>query len=98
MPISKEEVKYIAHLARLGLTEAEVGHFQTQLEVILEYVSKLEKLDVSQTPPTAHVLDIRNVYRPDEVRPSLDPQKILKSAPSREGSFFKVPKVIEDQT
>lgn len=95
MAISKEEVKYIANLARLGLTEEEVGHFQTQLEVILQYIDKLTKLDVAKTLPTAHVLDIKNVYRPDEVKPSLDPQKILISAPAKEGNFFKVPRVIE---
>lgn len=95
MAISKDEVRYIANLARLGLTEAEVGHFQTQLEVILGYIDKLKKLDVSKTGPTAHVLDIKNVYRPDEAKPSMDPQKILKISPSHEGNFIKVPKVIE---
>ena len=95
MAISKEEVKYIANLARLGLSEAEVEHFQTQLEVILGYIDKLKKLDVSKTRATAHVLDLRNVLRADKVKPSLNPAKILEISPAKEGNFFKVPKVIE---
>ena len=95
MAISKEEVKYIANLARLGLTDAEVEHFQTQLEVILQYIDKLKTLDVAKTAATAHVLDIRNVTRADKVKPSLDPAKILESSPAKEGNFFKVPKVLE---
>ncbi|MBI5872759.1 MAG: Asp-tRNA(Asn)/Glu-tRNA(Gln) amidotransferase subunit GatC [Candidatus Omnitrophica bacterium] len=95
MAISKEEVKYIANLARLGLAEAEVEHFREQLGSILGYIDKLKKVDVSKIIPMAHVLDIKNVYRQDTVLPSIDPQKVLQNAPSREGQFFKVPKVIE---
>lgn len=95
MAISPEEVRYIAHLARLGLTQEQVAHFQGQLESILGYIDKLRGIDVTGVAPTAHVLDLRNITRPDEVRPSLDPEKILKIAPSREKGFFKVPKVIE---
>jgi aspartyl-tRNA(Asn)/glutamyl-tRNA(Gln) amidotransferase subunit C len=95
MAISREEVRYIANLARIGLTEEEVAHFQGQLEGILEYIDQLKKVDISKTNATAHVLDLKNVYRPDVVRPSLSSEKILKGAPSREGNFFKVPKVIE---
>ncbi len=95
MSISKDDVKYIANLARLGLSETEVGHFQTQLEGILGYIDKLKKLDVTRVKPMAHASDIKNVYRVDSVKPSLDPEKILKIAPARAGNFFKVPKVIE---
>lgn len=95
MAISKEEVKYIANLARLGLSDAEVGHFQIQLEEILEYVDKLKKADVEGISPMAHVLDIKNVYRKDVVSPSIEPEKVLKSSPAKEEQFFKVPKVIE---
>jgi aspartyl-tRNA(Asn)/glutamyl-tRNA(Gln) amidotransferase subunit C len=98
MVISKDEVKYIAHLARIGLSEAEIEHFQKQLESILEYVDKLKKLDVSSVPPTAHVLDITNVYRSDTIKFSLEPVQALKIAPAAQGNFYKVPKVIEDQT
>jgi len=96
MAISKEEVKYIANLARLGLSEEEIAHFQTQLEDVLEYVDKLKEADVSGVSPMAHVLDVKNVYRPDEVKLSIDPEKVFRSAPSKEGNFFKVPKVIDE--
>ncbi len=95
MSISKDDVRYIANLARLGLTEAEIEHFQLQLEGVLGYIDKLKTVDVSKTAPMAHVLDLKNVYRPDTVRPSLDPEKALKLSPAREGRFYKVPKVIE---
>ncbi len=95
MAISKDDVKYIANLARLGLSDAEIEHFQTQLGVILEYIDKLKKIDVSKVSPMAHVLDIKNIYRPDVVKPSIDPQKVLGLSPSKEGNFYKVPKVIE---
>jgi aspartyl-tRNA(Asn)/glutamyl-tRNA(Gln) amidotransferase subunit C len=95
MAITKKDVTYIAALARLGLTEDEIEHFGGQLESILGYIDKLKSLDVSEVPPTAHVLDIKNVYRPDAVMPSLPADKILKCAPATEGQFFKVPKVIE---
>ena len=95
MPISKDEVRYIAHLARLGLTAQEIEHFQGQLEGILAYVDKLKSLDVGAIEPTAHVLDIKNVLREDTVRPSLEPDKALRIAPQKEGGFYKVPRVIE---
>lgn len=95
MPISRKDVTYIAHLARLGLTEEEISHFQGQLESILEYVDKLKTLDVSRVEPMTHVLELKNIYRKDILRPSLDPQAVLKIAPAVQGQFYKVPKVIE---
>mgnify|MGYP001163248306 CR=1 FL=1 len=95
MPISRDDVKHIAHLARLGLTEEEISHFQGQLESILEYVDKLKTVDVSRVEPMTHVLDLKNVYRKDSVMPSIDPQTVLKIAPAAQGQFYEVPKVIE---
>lgn len=96
MPISRDNVIYIAHLARLGLTEEEVSHFQGQLERILEYADKLKTLDVGHVEPMTHILrDFKNVYRKDSVIPSLDPRAVLKIAPAVQGQFYKVPKVIE---
>jgi aspartyl-tRNA(Asn)/glutamyl-tRNA(Gln) amidotransferase subunit C len=95
MPISRDDVKHIAHLARLGLTEEEISHFQGQLESILEYVDKLKTVDVSRVDPMTHVLELKNVYRKDSVVPSIDPQTVLKIAPATQGQFYKVPKVIE---
>jgi len=95
MPISKDEVRYIAHLGRLGLTPEEIEHFQGQLEGILAYIDKLKSLDVKEVEPTAHVLDISNVLRQDAPQPPLETEKALRIAPQREGDFYKVPRVIE---
>ncbi|MFA5039568.1 MAG: Asp-tRNA(Asn)/Glu-tRNA(Gln) amidotransferase subunit GatC [Candidatus Omnitrophota bacterium] len=95
MTISRNDVHYIAHLARLGLTEEEVSHFQVQLEGILRYVDKLKELDISNVEPMAHALDLKNVFRKDEITPSLDPRALMKIAPASQGQFYKVPKVIE---
>ncbi len=95
MPISKEEVRHIAHLARLGLTSGEIEHFQGQLEGILAYIDKLKSLNVEGIEPTAHALDIKDVLRPDVRRPCLEIDKVLRIAPQREGAFYKVPRVIE---
>jgi len=95
MSISKDEVRHLAHLARIGLSDKEIESFQGQLEGILAYVDKLKGLDVDAIEPTAHVLDLKDVLRPDESRPSLDPEKALRAAPQRKDGFYKVPKVIE---
>lgn len=95
MTISRKDVEYIANLARLGLTEEEIGRVQAQLEGILQYVDKLKEPDVANVEPMAHALDLKNVFRKDEVKPSLDPQAVLKIAPASQGQFYKVPKVIE---
>jgi aspartyl-tRNA(Asn)/glutamyl-tRNA(Gln) amidotransferase subunit C len=65
--ISKEEVEHIAKLARLGLTEKEIGKFQKELSLILDYVEKLKEVDVSKVEPTSHLLRVENVMRKDEV-------------------------------
>ncbi len=95
MSISKDDVKYIANLARLGLTDAEVDNLQTQLEVILEYIDKLKKVDVAKTAALTNALYVKNVYRSDVPKASLDPDKVIPSSPAHEGDFFKVPKIIE---
>ena len=95
MSISKDEVRTVAHLARIGLSDKEIEHFQGQLEGILGYIDKLKGLNVDAIAPTAHVLDLKNVQRPDTPQPSLQPEEALRIAPAREGNFYKVPKVIE---
>ena len=95
MSISRDQVKYIAHLSRLGLSDEELSHFQGQLESILAYVDKLKAVDVSGVEPMAHVCHLSNVFRKDEVRPSLDSADALKIAPATQGQFYKVPRVIE---
>ncbi len=80
MPLTREEVAHIAELAKLGLTEEEMERFREQLSAILDYAAKLQELDTSAIPPTASVLDLQNVMRPDQVRPS---RRIKRPASSR---------------
>ena len=92
--ITPEQVRHVAKLARLALTEAEIERFGAQLESILEYVAKMDRLDVSNVEPMAHALPLTNVLREDVVTPSLPVEKVLQNAPESDGPFFKVPKVI----
>ena len=97
MSLSLEEVRRVAVLARLKLTPEEERLFQGQLSAILDYVRQLEELDVSAVPPMTHALAEGEAppLRPDEVRPSLGPEEAVANAPAREGTAFKVPRIIE---
>ncbi len=95
MRITKDTVKYVANLARVELTEKEIGHFTGQLDRILEYVHKLKKLDTSNLEPTSHVLDMKNVYREDEVKASLPVSDVVKNTVAKQDNLFKVKKIIE---
>lgn len=92
--IDIDQVRYIAHLARLDLSPQEEEKFTHQLERILSYVEKLQELDTKDIPPTSHVLAVNNVFREDELSFSLSPQEALSNAPSRKDSYFKVPKIV----
>lgn len=94
MAISRDEVLHVSKLARLELSEAEIEKFTVQLGDILDYISKLNELDIEGVPPTAHVLEIMNVFREDKV----DAPKVEcldKIAPEFDKGHFRVPKVIE---
>ena len=93
--LSREEVEHIARLARLGLSEAEREIFQSQLSDILENFDILQELDTGDIPPTAHVIEMENVIRDDEVAPSLARDDILANAPRQENGFFRVRAVLE---
>ncbi len=95
MALTLDEVRHVARLARLRLTEAELVEMQQQLSSILDHVDALQAVDVTGVPPTAQVTDVVNVVRPDEVRPSLPVEEALAGAPHREGDFFKVKPVFE---
>lgn len=95
MPVSREDVEYVAKLARIELTDEEKDTLASQLSSILGHIEKLNELDTDEVEPTFHVLDVRNVFREDEVRPSLPTGEIMKNAPERDGDFFRVPKIIE---
>jgi aspartyl-tRNA(Asn)/glutamyl-tRNA(Gln) amidotransferase subunit C len=89
--ITRDEVLHVAKLARLELADDEVDRFTEQLSAILEAVDKVSELDLSDVEPTAHPLDVVNVWAPDEPAPSLPVDEALSNAPVREGGFFKVP-------
>ena len=89
------DVRYVAQLARLDLSEAEIATFQTQLGHVLEHVEALRKVDVSAVEPTAHASAVFNVFRADEVRASLPPQTALSNAPRQANDLFVVTKVVE---
>ena len=88
-------VEHLSRLARLALTPDETERFGAQLGKILEYVEALNGLDTTGVEPTSHVLDIQNVVREDEIRPSLARDEALANAPDGTGQFYRVPKIIE---
>ncbi|MCC7406843.1 MAG: Asp-tRNA(Asn)/Glu-tRNA(Gln) amidotransferase subunit GatC [Phycisphaeraceae bacterium] len=92
--ITDAEVRHVAQLARLKLTDEQIHHHAQQLSAILTYVSKLNELDVSNVEPMAHALDMSNVLRPDEPQPGLPNDAVLANAPDAEPPFFKVIKVL----
>ena len=96
--IDAEQVRKVAKLARLELTEAEIEEFTGQLGAILEYVEKMNELDTTNVEPLAHCLPISNVFRADDVRESLGTETTLANAPQRDGPFFRVPKILEDSS
>jgi aspartyl-tRNA(Asn)/glutamyl-tRNA(Gln) amidotransferase subunit C len=97
MKLSREEVEHVARLARLAVTESEIEVFQKQLSDILNYIGKLNELETGDVEPTSHVLDIRNVFREDEVRPGLTTEQALSGAPEPSDGYFRVPKIIEER-
>ena len=91
----KKDVEYVANLARIKITPQQESSLQEQLSKIISYIDKLKELDVSGLKPARGSHIIRNVFREDKVIPSDCREEILKNSPSREGDYFKIPKVIE---
>jgi aspartyl-tRNA(Asn)/glutamyl-tRNA(Gln) amidotransferase subunit C len=96
MHITREEVERIAGLARLELTEGEKAAFGKQLDQILAYVQKLKTFQTEGVPATATVAGQTNVYRADEVRPSLPVEEATANAPDAQEQFFRVPRILQD--
>ena len=94
--ISDDQVRHVALLSRLELTEDDVQRFAHDLSSILAYVAKLDELDTSQIPPTSHSLRLENAFREDLVGTSLTCEQALANAPESEDGLFKVPPVIQD--
>jgi aspartyl-tRNA(Asn)/glutamyl-tRNA(Gln) amidotransferase subunit C len=93
--LDPEEVKKVARLARLKLSDADVARYASQLTAILGYVDQLKEVDVTGAQPMAHPLPLQNVLREDVVTPALSVEAVLANAPARDGPYFAVPKVLD---
>jgi aspartyl-tRNA(Asn)/glutamyl-tRNA(Gln) amidotransferase subunit C len=94
MAITREELLHVAKLARLELTDDEVERLTGELSAILDAVSKVSELDLSDVPPTSHPLALVNAWAEDEPRPSLSLDEVFANAPERDGDLFKVPPTV----
>ncbi len=90
------DIRYVAKLARIALTDDEIERFGKQLGDLLGHVNALAELDTESVPATAQVVESRNVSRADAVRPCLDREVVLEQAPQRQGGFFRVPRIIAE--
>jgi aspartyl-tRNA(Asn)/glutamyl-tRNA(Gln) amidotransferase subunit C len=91
--ISEEQVRHVANLARLGLTDEEVEKMGGQLDAILDSIEKIRELDLTEVPPTANPLNLSNVLRPDEPHRELSQEEALAQAPERVDDLFAVPRI-----
>lgn len=96
-PISRADVAHLARLARLAVTEDELDLFAGQLGQILAAVARVSEVAAGDIPPTSHAVPMTNVFRPDEVRPSLPRDSVLAGAPAVEDDKFRVPKILGDE-
>jgi aspartyl-tRNA(Asn)/glutamyl-tRNA(Gln) amidotransferase subunit C len=93
--LTPDEVRWVAKLARLELSDAELETMTRQLGQIVDYVAQLQQVDTQGVEPLAHALDVSNVFRDDEPAPSLPVDEALSNAPKRAGDFYSVPAVLE---
>lgn len=96
--IDETQVRRVALLSRLELSDEEVTQFSGQLSAIVEYIEKLNELDTEHVEPLAHCLPVHNILREDVPRPSLSNEAALANAPEREDEYFKVPKILDDNS
>ena len=95
MSLTADDVRWVAHLARLQLTDAELATMTRQLSAILDYVDQLKQVNTDGVEPLAHPLPVQNVFRDDEPAPSLPVEAALANAPDRHGDFYGVPAVLD---
>ncbi|KGX88226.1 Asp-tRNA(Asn)/Glu-tRNA(Gln) amidotransferase subunit GatC [Pontibacillus litoralis] len=93
--ISKEQVKHVANLARLHVTEDEADMFAKQLDDIISFAEQLNELDTDNVAPTTHVLDLKNVMRKDEPKHWITQEEALKNAPETQDGQIRVPSILE---
>ncbi|MDR3070201.1 MAG: Asp-tRNA(Asn)/Glu-tRNA(Gln) amidotransferase subunit GatC [Propionibacteriaceae bacterium] len=96
MALSPDDVARLARLARIDLSQAELEHLAPQLDVILESVAEVSKVAADDVKPTSHAIEIANVFREDEVRPSFTAQQALSGAPVKESGRFRVPQILQE--
>jgi aspartyl-tRNA(Asn)/glutamyl-tRNA(Gln) amidotransferase subunit C len=96
--LARSDVEHIAHLARLGLTPAELSLLEGQLNHILDQYAKLAELDTDAIPPTAQTIELENILRDDVVIPSLPVDEILRNAPESSGGFVVVPALLGEDS
>ena len=94
MSLSRQEVERVSLLARLRLTEAELDVLTPQLAQVVDYVAQLAALDTQDVPPMAHAVEVANVFRADELAPSLSRDEALANAPQHDDQFYLVPAVL----
>jgi aspartyl-tRNA(Asn)/glutamyl-tRNA(Gln) amidotransferase subunit C len=96
MPLSKDQVRHVAMLARLGLEAGDEEFYAEQLSGILTHIDRLQQLDTEAIPPTAQVVEIANPLREDEPRPGLNQEDAIANAPAAVDGFFRVPSIQEE--
>ena len=94
--ISPEDVRHVARLARLALSDDELERMRAEMSAILDHMDKLRSLDTTGVEPTSHAVPLRNVMREDEPVPSSPLDDMLANAPDRDGDTFRVPRIIEE--
>ena len=97
MTLSRDQVRHVALLARLGLEDGEEEFYAEQLSRILEHIDRLAEVDTESVPPTAQVVEVRNVTREDEPRPGLTQEEAIANAPEADGGFFVVKSIQEGE-
>ncbi|HET7407901.1 MAG TPA: Asp-tRNA(Asn)/Glu-tRNA(Gln) amidotransferase subunit GatC [Mycobacteriales bacterium] len=95
--ITRAEVAHLAGLARIAMTDDELDRMPAQLDVILQAVARVAEVVDDDIPPTSHPVPLSNVFRPDEVRPSLPREQVLAGAPDAEHDRFRVPRILEEE-
>jgi aspartyl-tRNA(Asn)/glutamyl-tRNA(Gln) amidotransferase subunit C len=95
--LSRDEVRHLADLARIDLSDTELDHLAPQLNVILESVASIQGVAGADVPATSHPIPMTNVFRADVVRPGLTPEQALSGAPAQEDGKFSVPRILGDE-
>jgi aspartyl-tRNA(Asn)/glutamyl-tRNA(Gln) amidotransferase subunit C len=95
--LTPDVVRRVARLSRLKLDDAEVSRLASELSQVLHYVDQLNQLDVTGVEPMAHAIELTNVFRADDPRPSLPREAALANAPKSDGKYFLVPPILDEK-